>query len=170
MAIYALTGTPATGKTSISKNLNRKILHLSDLYSKSSEGKNKNGEWIVDLDKLNSLVQEKLTDDVIIEGHFSHLIDNIEQVIVLRCDPRKLKSRMEKRNYRDNKIRENLEAEAIGLIYSQALEKVSQNNVQQHDTTNLKVSESSAILNDFLKGNIKLDETIEYSERIMDWY
>ena len=170
MAIYALTGTPATGKTSISKNLNKEIIHLSDLYPNSSEGRNQNGEWIIDLDKLNKLTQEKLRDDTIIEGHLSHFIDNIDQIIVLRCDPRELRRRMEMRDYNIEKIEENLEAEAIGLIYSQALEINNGIDVFQHDTTKLSVDESTTILRDFFEGNIKLDETIDYSERIMEWY
>tara|TARA_B100001123_G_C15039065_1_gene918702 strand:- start:407 stop:919 length:513 start_codon:yes stop_codon:yes gene_type:complete len=170
MAIHALTGTPGTGKTSISKNLNKEIIHLSDLYPDSSEGRNQNGEWIIDLDKLNKLTQEKLRDDTIIEGHLSHFIDNIDQIIVLRCDPRELRRRMEMRDYNIEKIEENLEAEAIGLIYSQALEINNGIDVFQHDTTKLSVDESTTILRDFFEGNIKLDETIDYSERIMEWY
>ena len=170
MAIHALTGTPGTGKTSISKNLNKEIIHLSDLYPNSSEGRNQNGEWIIDLDKLNKLTQEKLRDDTIIEGHLSHFIDNIDQIIVLRCDPRELRKRMEMRDYNIEKIEENLEAEAIGLIYSQALEINNGIDVFQHDTTKLSVDESTTILRDFFEGNIKLDETIDYSERIMEWY
>ncbi len=170
MAIHALTGTPGTGKTSISKNLNKEIIHLSDLYPNSSEGRNQNGEWIIDLDKLNKLTQEKLRDDTIIEGHLSHFIDNIDQIIVLRCDPRELRRRMEMRDYNIEKIEENLEAEAIGLIYSQALEINNGIDVFQHDTTKLSVDESITILRDFFEGNIKLDETIDYSERIMEWY
>jgi len=170
MAIHALTGTPGTGKTSISKNLNKEIIHLSDLYPNSSEGRNQNGEWIIDLDKLNKLTQEKLRDDTIIEGHLSHFIDNIDQIIVLRCDPRELRRRMEMRDYNIEKIEENLEAEAIGLIYSQALEINNGIDVFQHDTTKLSVDESTTILRDFFEGNIKLDETIDYTERIMEWY
>ena len=170
MAIHALTGTPGTGKTSISENLNKEIVHLSDLYPNSSDGKNQNEEWIIDLDKLNKQTQEKLRDDIIIEGHLSHFIDNIDQIIVLRCDPRELKKRMEKRGYSEEKIKENLEAEAIGLIHSQAFEIKKGASVFQHDTTNLSVDESTTILRNFFEGNVKLDETIDYSERIMEWY
>ena len=65
---------------------------------------------------------------------------------------------------------ENLEAEAIGLIYSEACENVRGIELYQHDTTKRSVDESSEILRKFFEGNVKLDETIDYSERIMDWY
>ena len=170
MATYALTGTPATGKTSITTKLKREIIHLSDFYSESSEGKNQTGEWRIDIERMNILTQKKLNDGIIVEGHLSHFIDNIDQIIVLRCDPRVLRKRMEKRKYREEKIMENLEAEAMGLIYSQALEIKNGTDVFQLDTTNLNVKECSKILEGFMKGNVKLDETIDYSERIMEWY
>ena len=170
MTTYALTGTPATGKTSISIKLKKKIIHLSDFYSESSEGKNQTGEWRIDIERMNILTQKKLNDGIIVEGHLSHFIDNIDQIIVLRCDPRVLRKRMEKRKYREEKIMENLEAEAMGLIYSQALEIKNGTDVFQLDTTNLNVKECSKILEGFMKGNVKLDETIDYSERIMEWY
>ena len=77
---------------------------------------------------------------------------------------------MEKRNYSEEKIVENLEAEAMGLIYSQALEIKNGTDVFQLDTTSLTVNESSKILGNFIEGNVKLDETIDYSGRIMEWY
>ena len=170
MATYALTGTPATGKTSITAKLKKQVIHLSDFYSESSEGKNKAGEWKIDIDKMNAITQKRLNDGIIVEGHLSHFIDNIDQIIVLRCDPRELRKRMEKRNYSEEKIVENLEAEAMGLIYSQALEIKNETDVFQLDTTSLTVNESSKILGNFIEGNVKLDETIDYSERIMEWY
>ena len=170
MATYALTGTPATGKTSITAKLKKEVIHLSDFYSESSEGKNKAGEWKIDIDKMNAITQKRLNNCIIVEGHLSHFIDNIDQIIVLRCDPRELRKRMEKRNYSEEKIVENLEAEAMGLIYSQALEIKNETDVFQLDTTSLTVNESSKILGNFIEGNVKLDETIDYSERIMEWY
>ncbi len=170
MARFALTGTPGTGKTTISKHLEREVLHLSDLYSSSSDGKNSAGEWLVNIDILNKKTQNILEDYTIIEGHFSHQMDNIDQIIVLRCDPAVLKKRLECRGYSEEKIRENLEAEAIGIIFSEACETIKGTDLFQLDTTNLKVNEASKILNDFFNGKVKLDETIDYSERILEWY
>ena len=54
MVRYALTGTPGTGKTSISKLLDPKIIALSDYYKDASEGKTESGEWIIDIDKIKN--------------------------------------------------------------------------------------------------------------------
>jgi len=170
MTRYALTGTPGTGKTTISKVLNKKILHLSELYSESSEEKTTSDEWLVDVEKLNQVFHKKKGDNFIVEGHLSHTLKDVEKVIVLRCDPNVLKSRMEKRNYSESKIRENLEAEAIGIIYSEAIEMFDMSNVAQLDTTNYTSEQAAGILEQFFEGKVKLDETIDYSERIMGWY
>ena len=166
--MYALTGTPGTGKTSISKLLNHKVITLSDYYKDSSEGKTESGEWIIDIDRIKKNVL--ITEDSILEGHFAHEFDNIDKIIVLRCDPNVLVKRLNKRGYSKEKIRENLEAEAIGTIYSESLEYLDFTNVVQLDTSNNTAPESAGILTEYMNGNIKLEEQIDYTERILDWY
>lgn len=168
MVRYALTGTPGTGKTTISKLLDQKIIALSDYYKDSSEGKTGSGEWIIDIDKIKKNVF--ITEDSILEGHFAHEFDNIDQIIVLRCDPKVLVERLKKRGYSKEKIRENLEAEAIGTIYSESLKCLDFTHVAQLDTSVHTASESAGILREYMNGNIKLEEEIDYSERILDWY
>ena len=168
MVRYALTGTPGTGKTSISKLLDQKVIALSDYYEGTSEGKTESGEWIIDIDKIKKNI--KITENSILEGHFAHEFDNIDQIIVLRCDPKILVERLNERGYSKEKVRENLEAEAIGTIYSESLEFLDFTHVVQLDTSIHTVSESAKILKEFMNGNIKLEEEIDYSERILDWY
>jgi adenylate kinase len=170
MVRCALTGTPGTGKTSISKLLNTKIVHLSDYYEASSEGKTNSGEWLIDLDKLNNLVKKLELDEVFYEGHTSHTLDNLDMVILLRCDPSILKDRLATRNYSEEKINENLEAEALNIIYDEALENITADKIFQLDTTNRTPQENAKNLVEFMNGNIKLDENFDYSERIMEWY
>jgi len=168
MVRYALTGTPGTGKTSISKLLDQKVIALSDYYKSTSEGKTESGEWIIDIDKIKKNII--ITEDSILEGHFAHEFDDIDQIIVLRCDPKVLVRRLSERGYSKEKVRENLEAEAIGTIYSESLNFLDFAHVVQLDTSIHTVSESAKILKDYMNGNIKLEEEIDYSERILDWY
>jgi len=170
MVRCALTGTPGTGKTSISELLNSEVVHLSDYYEDSSDGITDSGEWLINLDKLNKIVQTLKFDDAFYEGHTSHTLDNINTVILLRCDPSILEKRLRERNYSEDKIRENLEAEALNIILDEALDHISADKIFQLDTTNLSPDESAKKLTEFINGSIKLDETFDYSERIMDWY
>ena len=168
MANYALTGTPGTGKTSLKKHLNKKIISLSEYYEQASEGKTDNGEWIVDIEKLDNILED--SDCNFFEGNFSHKLDKIDKVIVLRCDPQILEKRLESRNYSKNKVRENLEAEAIGLIYSEAIEIRDRDNVFQVDNSTRKPQETANIIEKYINDNIKVEEEIDYSEKILDWY
>ena len=168
MANYALTGTPGTGKTSLKKHLNKKIISLSEYYEQASEGKTDNGEWIVDIEKLDNIIED--SDCNFFEGNFSHKLDKIDKVIVLRCDPQILEKRLESRNYSKNKVRENLEAEAIGLIYSEAIEIRDRANVFQVDNSTRKPQETANIIEKYINDNIKVEEEIDYSEKILDWY
>ena len=170
MVRCALTGTPGTGKTSISKLLNTKIVHLSDYYEASAEGKTNSGEWLIDLDKMNNLVKKLELEEVFYEGHTSHTLDNLDMVILLRCDPSILKDRLATRNYSEEKINENLEAEALNIIYDEALENITADKIFQLDTTKQTQQESAKNLIEFMNGNIKLNENFDYSERIMEWY
>ena len=168
MANYALTGTPGTGKTSLKKHLNKKIISLSEYYEQASEGKTDNGEWIVDIEKLDNILED--SDCNFFEGNFSHKLDKIDKVIVLRCDPQILEKRLESRNYSKNKVRENLEAEAIGVIYSEAIEIQDKANVFQIDNSTRKPQETAKLIEKYINDNIKVEEEIDYSEKILDWY
>ena len=170
MVRCALTGTPGTGKTSISDFLDTKVVHLSDYYEEASEGKTKSGEWLIDLDKINTIVSEANLKEVFYEGHTSHTLDNLEMVIILRCDPPVLGKRLTKRNYSKEKINENLEAEALNIIFEEAIENISEDKIFQLDTTDQTPEQSAKKLMNFMNGNIKLDESYDYSERIMEWY
>ncbi len=63
-----------------------------------------------------------------------------------------------------------MEAEAIGIIYSESLEYLGKENIMQIDNSNKTLKETSEIIKKYINGNIKVEEEIDYSERILDWY
>jgi len=148
----AITGTPCTGKTEISKllskKLNHKLIQVNELaeqlnaftgYDKKRQCKT------LDMDKLEKEIN-KIKDNVIIESHTSHLFP-VDMVIILRCNPEILKKRLEKR-YPSNpsKVQENLEAEILGVITSEAV--MNNKKVYEIDTSDKSVKDS---VNDILK-------------------
>ncbi len=168
MERYALTGTPGTGKTTISALLQNDLISLSDYYEESSDGRAKDGEWVVNIKRLESSI-ESLEWEVA-EGNFSHQLNIVDKVIVLRCDPAVLVNRLKERNYSNKKIRENLEAEAMGIIYSETVRNYGIENLIQVDTSKKTSKECSIIIRDYINNNIKVEEEIDYLERILDWY
>jgi len=123
----SISGTPCSGKTEVSKflskKLNYKLIQVNELAEKLNAftGYDKKRECkILDMDKLEKEIN-KIKGNVIIEGHTSHLFP-MDIVIALRCNPEVLKKRLEKR-YPSNpsKVQENLEAEILGVITSEAI-------------------------------------------------
>ena len=117
--LFSLSGTPGTGKTSISKDLAKlldyKLINLNDIIIKKklySGYDKKLKSYVVDMKKVNKL---KFDEDVLIDSHLSHFM-KADKIIVLRCKPEELEKRLKKRKYFKEKIRQNIESELIGLI------------------------------------------------------
>ena len=128
MVIVAITGTPGTGKDTISgivaKRLGWNLVDLNKLAKQKGliKGfdKKRNCE-IVDISGLKKEIK-KIRGNAIIQSHYSHEL-NSDLVIVLRTEPKELKKRLEKRGWLKEKIEENLEAEIMEVCNSEALQK-----------------------------------------------
>ncbi|WP_406670879.1 adenylate kinase family protein [Methanolobus sp. ZRKC4] len=128
--LIGITGTPGTGKTSVTKLMENdpsyQVIHLNELIREEnlySEVDHERDCVVADMDLVYNRVlelQDKLYPVTIVDSHLSHHIADI--VIVLRTSPEKLKERLEKRKYSVEKVRENLEAEALDIILAEAVD------------------------------------------------
>jgi adenylate kinase len=151
----ALTGTPGTGKTEVSKTLAEKGHDIIDLNKLIFENKwdlgfdNDYQSTVADLAKLNAYVSEYPDDDElhIFEGHLSHLLD-LEAAVVLRTHPKELERRLGERNYPPIKIRENIEAEALAVITTESMGRLGM--LFEIDTTELSVEETADVIEQIL--------------------
>ncbi len=109
-----ITGTPGTGKTSVSKELDRDVIDLKRFAERESLGVQRT-EFEVDLHALKNALPEEYW----IEGHLSHELP-LDYCIVLRTRPDVLRERLKRREYGRRKIDENVEAESMDLILSEA--------------------------------------------------
>ena len=144
--IVALTGTPGTGKTSVCTAISEspkfsiqyRIIDLNKLVFSEGihAGKDeKRDSYAVELGKLEKKVKHSQIPegvDVLMEGHLSHLLP-ADIVIVLRTEPREIMKRLGKRDYSQEKIRENADAEALDVILVESVELCD--NVFEIDTT-----------------------------------
>jgi len=122
-----LTGTPGTGKTSVTRVLSkialtRNVSGLADERGFLGLLEPKVGVREIDIDNLvSSLEDEWVTEPdnlTIIEGHLAHHLP-CDVVVVLRCDPDILRSRLEKRGYSEKKINDNVEWELMGSMWNE---------------------------------------------------
>jgi adenylate kinase len=136
----ALTGTPGTGKTTVAALLPYPVIDINELVrSGLSLGRDESRDCLeADMNGLERRLRELDSDQVaVLEGHFSHHF--AERAIVLRLSPEQLRLRLEARGYRPEKVRENLEAEALDVILVEAVEHCRR--VDEIDTTGKTASE-----------------------------
>ncbi|WEL19843.1 adenylate kinase family protein [Candidatus Nanohalococcus occultus] len=135
-----VTGTPGTGKTSVSEKLEGyEKIHLTEFVKEHGLGTD--GEvFEVDTEAMCEKLEEETSEgDYLIEGHLAHYISS-DICIVLRCDPDELEERLGERRYSESKVRENVESEAMDLILQQAVQ--NQEAVVEVDTTGRTVEET----------------------------
>lgn len=173
MTAVFITGTPCTGKTTIASKLNGRLIKINDLAR--SHGfiigvDEEKGYDIIDIEKLSLHVLWMIqnTDEVLIfEGHVTHLLDGADRVIVLRVHPEVLEERLKKRNYSESKIRENLEAEALGVCSAEAYEKYL-DKTYEIDVTDLTVDEVASLVEDVIaNGGDYPAGSVDYMEWII---
>jgi len=176
MKIIIISGTPGCGKTSISKiiseKINAKTISLNELavsekltlkYDKKRE------THVVDFNKLIPHVENLIklynkenTEFLLIEGHFSDAIPDkyIDYVIILRCNPDELYKRLEKRGYKIEKIRENVQAEILGNCTNFFIQKQIKSPTYEIDTTNLTIDSIAKIIIELIVRNINVENYI----------
>jgi adenylate kinase len=139
----AITGTPGVGKTVVSKKLAKQMKYdlielnddikkkkLYDYYDKKRKC------FVVDVRKLNRYFKKIKGKNLIFDSHLSHTLNGINMIIVLRCRPNILQNRLHKKRWSKEKVRENTEAELIGLISWEA--RQTKKNVFDVDNTRSK--------------------------------
>lgn len=146
-----ITGTPGTGKTTISRLLKEQLsFDLVDINQLVTDEKlytgydKEKGYKIVDLPalchRIDGIINDVHGEDVLVEGHLSHLCDDADLVIVLRAHPDVLESRLQDKGFNKNKIRENLEAEALDICAFEAFRKYG-DKTSEIDTTHKDLQE-----------------------------
>jgi adenylate kinase len=180
--LVGLTGTPGTGKTSVSRFLEKKrqwkIIHLNDLIKEEhlyTEVDEKRDAVVADIELIRKWLKREIgeavdgrnEEPVILESHLAHYIADI--VIILRAHPSELEIRLKKRGYNEEKIKENIEAEALDVILVEAFEWCKK--VFEVNTTGKSIEEVAKdierIIEYTLSGNE--EELSEFKPGNIDW-
>jgi adenylate kinase len=157
--ILGVTGTPGTGKKSIAplvaRRLGVKCLGLNELARTRGLSGVGNSEE-VDVQELRRTIEKEIPDRAVVFGHllpYTLARKDVSRVAVLRCEPRVLKERLRARGYASDKIVENIEAELIGVISSDAFDAYGGTVVFEVDTTSTSPSEASAEVAHLFRGD-----------------
>jgi adenylate kinase len=147
-----ITGTPGTGKTAVAAELERRghrVVRLTGTVRPYIVEEDRARQTlVVDVDRWAAEFEPV---EGIVEGHLAHLLP-CDRVVVLRCRPDVLAARLASRNYPEEKIAENVEAEALDVILIETLEEHPGEHVLEVDTTALSVSECADRIEQFIRG------------------
>ena len=179
--IILITGTPGVGKTTVSSILSEKLdAYLIDINELVNEKHlytgidEERGYKIVDLDvlfkEIDEIIERVDSPDkyIIIEGHLSHLFETSDLVIVLRANPDVLRDRLKSKGWKENKIRENIEAEAIDVCSYESFE-IHEYKVNEIDTSDIQPEKVVNLIIDVINGDKKFPvgsvDFLEYLEK-----
>lgn len=133
----AVTGTPGTGKTTVTARVESDldVLHLNEIITAeelTTGHDEKRDSAIVDLDAVGPYLDGR--EDVIFESHLAHNFD-ADRVVVLRCHPEEIEKRLASRDESEASIEENAESEALDVILGEAVNRHGEEKIYEIDTT-----------------------------------
>ncbi|TFG16484.1 MAG: hypothetical protein EU531_06385 [Promethearchaeota archaeon] len=196
MKFIIISGTPGTGKTTISNHLcnfiDAKVLSLNELIINRNfvlEYDQERETSIIDEEKLNKNLDGIIKEFsihplayLIIEGHFCDILseDYMDFVIILRCHPDELVKRLKNRGYKHKKIMENVQSEILGSSVNYFIEKNLNLPLYEINTTKsdlniiskqiLDIINGSEDLNDYYIGKINWLEELSNQNRLNDFF
>ncbi len=149
-----ITGTPGTGKSAIGSELAKRghvVIHLTDTVGPYVTGEDElRDAQIIDVERWAA---EFTPVDGFVEGHFAHMLP-CDRIVVLRCRPDVLSTRLARRKYREQKIRENLEAEALDVCLIETVEDFEPGVIFELDTTEKSPEDCAGLIKGFAAGRI----------------
>lgn len=133
----AVTGTPGTGKTTVTDHLETTldVIHLNEVIRNeglTSGHDEERDSAVADLSAVEAWLADR--DDVLVESHLAHQFE-MDRVVVLRCHPEQLAQRLRERGEPERTAVENAESEALDVILSEAVERHGEENVYEIETT-----------------------------------
>lgn len=129
-----ICGTPGTGKKTVAPLVGR----LLGLRAVSLNSLAPGGAEEVDPADLRRAFLAAGRREAVVYGHLlPHVLRRGEArlVAVLRCEPSVLRKRLEARGYPAAKVRENVEAELIGVVLDECVRAFGEAAVREYDTT-----------------------------------
>ena len=124
------------------------------------------GENVVNVERMEKLLAASLKkqESFVVEGHLACEFGvPADAVVVLRCDPRVLKKRLEERKYPVEKIRENVLAELLDYCLIKSEQNYGRGAVLQLDATRGLSAKQV-----FAKAKAKKGDRVDWSKQLLE--
>ncbi|HLE47212.1 MAG TPA: adenylate kinase family protein [Candidatus Thermoplasmatota archaeon] len=178
----ALTGTPGVGKSTVAKELRRLGLVVVDgkryarrhgcVVGVDAERRSQ----IVDPRRVGRALRREKGEGVrVLETHWAHDVPGVTDAVVLRLNPRVLERRLRARRWNRAKVRENLEAEAMGIILHESVENLGRRHVVEVDATHASARAVARRLAPWLRDtkrrvtNLEIGR-VDWTAELLRWY
>ncbi len=152
--LIALTGTPGTGKSTVSDELAKRgyqVIRANDTISPYIIEEDEDRQaHVIDTERW---CEEFSLHEGIIEGHLTHLLP-ATHIVVLRCRPDILKSRLLARGYHEEKVAENVEAELLDVVLIEAIEEHTPEMIYEIDATDMTVTGVADMIEGIMNGDV----------------
>ncbi len=158
-----ITGTPGTGKTTITKLLEKEknilAINTTELAIKKglvTEYDYKRKTYTIDEEKLKKEIEDtlqKTSKNIVIDTVYPCIIDTkyVTNIVVLRTHPEELENRLAKRGWPKIKINENIESELLNQVKEEALHCHPPQKIIEINTTHQKPEKIVDIIKTLLK-------------------
>lgn len=147
--VILLTGTPCVGKTTIARQLSKKLdalyVNLTELSKKENlviGQDEKRKTIIINEDKMRKKLRQTIDttekSNIIIDGHYAAAVaprSRVTYIFVLRRNPVELRKFMEKCGFQGPKLWENLASEILDVCLVDALREHQKERVCEVDVT-----------------------------------
>ncbi|MAR93537.1 MAG: hypothetical protein CMA45_00450 [Euryarchaeota archaeon] len=170
----AISGTPGCGKTSLSKLFESNdvpvysVKQLAEQFECIGHEDQSDGAQEIDIHKLSDEWENEDTGLVIIEGHLSHFLD-LDAIVLLRCNPKEIETRLKTREYSNQKIKANSEWELIAGNWSELLEFEIELPIIELDSTSQSPEKLFQLVNDWILEGLPYTSVAEESKLAIDW-
>ena len=124
--------------------------------------RDRNGDEIeVDVNKLKKHLNDLVTEKSLVVGHLAPYVvnsKNVESAIVLRKNPYKLLDIYKERGYDENKTKDNLGSEILGIITNDTISNFGREKTFQIDVSNSTPNAVVSKIDDIINRNYDGDD------------
>lgn len=151
---FLVTGTPGVGKTTFSGELAQRLglIHIpvSQLIAEKHLWEERDderdctiySESLLD-EEIERIIAENPDGGIIFDFHCSDIVtnDQVDFILVLRCESDILWKRLKARGYSDEKTRENVECEIFRTILDEVIEDYPEDKIREINSDTVESAE-----------------------------